>query len=87
MVAWLDAVHIGGGLSRELFDSAWSRLRPLGWLVANADTPETEAVLSDLHGAYGGDLVRLAVERAEAVAGEPRWRALEPVMQWSMVKR
>ena len=82
-----DAVYIGGGMSREVFDAAWSRLRPLGRLVANADTPETEAVLSDLHGAHGGDLVRLSVERAEPVEGEIRWRALETVMQWSMVKR
>lgn len=82
-----DAVYIGGGMSREVFDAAWSRLRPLGRLVANADTPETEAVLSGLHGAHGGDLVRLSVERAEPVEGEIRWRALETVMQWSMVKR
>ncbi|MGK7752589.1 MULTISPECIES: precorrin-6y C5,15-methyltransferase (decarboxylating) subunit CbiE [unclassified Roseovarius] len=82
-----DAVYIGGGLNRAVFDAAWARLRPLGRLVANADTPETEAVLSDLAGALGGDLVRMGVERAEVLGGEPRWRPLAPVMQWSMVKR
>lgn len=82
-----DAVFIGGGLSREVFVAAWGALRPLGRLVANAVTLESEAVLSELHAEFGGDLVRLQVQRAEAVGRYRGWRALMPVVQWSLVKR
>ncbi|MGR3321872.1 MAG: precorrin-6y C5,15-methyltransferase (decarboxylating) subunit CbiE [Pseudooceanicola sp.] len=82
-----DAVFIGGGLSREVFLAAWEALRPLGRLVANAVTLESEAVLADLHAEFGGDLVRLHVQRAEAVGRYRGWRAAMPVTQWSLVKR
>ncbi|MFN3209807.1 MAG: precorrin-6y C5,15-methyltransferase (decarboxylating) subunit CbiE [Roseovarius sp.] len=82
-----DAVFIGGGLSREVFDAAWDRLRPLGRLVANAVTLESEAVLLELYRAHGGQLVRLSVNRAEPVGGRTGWRPLMPVTQWSLVKR
>ncbi|OWU86517.1 precorrin-6Y C5,15-methyltransferase [Oceanicola sp. 22II-s10i] len=82
-----DAVFIGGGLSREVFVAAWDALRPLGRLVANAVTVESEAVLADLHAEFGGDLVRLQVQRAEPVGRYRGWRALMPVTQWSLVKR
>ena len=82
-----DAVFIGGGLSEAAFDAAWAALRPLGRLVANAVTLESEAVLLDLHARRGGDLVRLSVDRAEAVGRYRGWRAAMPVTQWSLVKR
>jgi len=53
-----DAIFIGGGLSRETFEAAWVALRPLGRLVANAVTLESEVELIALHKAYGGDLGR-----------------------------
>ncbi len=40
-----DAIFIGGGLSQDVFEAAWAALRPLGRLVANAVTLESEAVL------------------------------------------
>ncbi len=82
-----DAVFIGGGLSKEVFDAAWKALRPLGRLVANAVTLESEAVLLELHKLHGGQLVKLAVHRAEPVGGLTGWRPLMPVTQWSLVKR
>lgn len=82
-----DAIFIGGGLTPEVFDAAWAALKPLGRLVANAVTLESEAVLMDLHARYGGQLVKLAVNRAEAVGKYRGWRALMPVTQWSLVKR
>ena len=39
-----DAVFIGGGLSSELVDGAWSRLRSGGRLVANAVTWDSAAI-------------------------------------------
>ena len=82
-----DAIFIGGGLSRETFDAAWAALRPLGRLVANAVTLESESELISLHAAHGGDLVKLMVHRAEPVGSLTGWRPGMPVTQWSLVKR
>lgn len=82
-----DAIFIGGGLSRDTFTAAWAALRPLGRLVANAVTLESEAILMALYAEFGGDLVRLSVNRAEPVGGMTGWRPSMPVTQWSLVKR
>ena len=82
-----DAIFIGGGLSRETFDAAWAALRPLGRLVANAVTLESEAELIALHKEFGGDLVKLMVQRAEPVGRLTGWRPGMPVTQFSLVKR
>ena len=82
-----DAIFIGGGLSRKTFEAAWAALRPLGRLVANAVTLESESELIAFHKAYGVDLVKLSVHRAEPVGRLTGWRPLMPVTQWSLVKR
>ncbi len=82
-----DAVFIGGGLSEEVFDAAWAALRPLGRLVANAVTIESEMCLAALHAKHGGQLVKLSVERAEALGPLSGWKPHRPVTQWSLIKR
>jgi precorrin-6Y C5,15-methyltransferase (decarboxylating) len=82
-----DAIFIGGGLSRETFEVCWDALRPLGRLVCNAVTLESEALLMALHKEHGGQLVKLQVNRAEPVGNLTGWRPLMPVTQWSLVKR
>ncbi|GFE65018.1 precorrin-6y C5,15-methyltransferase (decarboxylating) subunit CbiE [Litoreibacter roseus] len=82
-----DAIFVGGGLTKDVFDVAWSALRPLGRLVANAVTLESEAVLLDLHKAHGGTLARISVSRADPVGRMTGWRPSMPVTQWSLVKR
>lgn len=82
-----DAIFIGGGMSEEVFAAAWEALKPLGRLVSNAVTLESEAVLTQLHKTYGGDLVRLCVQRAEPVGRLTGWRPAMPVTQWSLIKR
>ena len=82
-----DAIFIGGGLTPEVFAAAWSALRPLGRLVANAVTLESEAELIALHKSHGGQLVKIAVNRAEPVGRLTGWRPLMPVTQWSLIKR
>lgn len=79
-----DAVFIGGGLSQETVNLAWAALRPLGRMVCNAVTPGDEALLHAVHGQYGGQLVRLSVDRADETGD---WRRLDPVLQWSHIKR
>ncbi|WP_163847310.1 precorrin-6y C5,15-methyltransferase (decarboxylating) subunit CbiE [Pseudooceanicola aestuarii] len=82
-----DAIFIGGGLSVAAHDAAWEALKPLGRLVVNAVTLESEALLADLHARHGGELVRLSIQRAEPVGPRRGWRAAMPVTQWSRVKR
>jgi precorrin-6Y C5,15-methyltransferase (decarboxylating) len=82
-----DAIFIGGGMSGEVFAAAWAALRPLGRLVANAVTLETEAELIALHKRHGGELAKIAVNRAEPVGAMTGWRPFMPVTQWSLVKR
>ncbi|WP_420863919.1 precorrin-6y C5,15-methyltransferase (decarboxylating) subunit CbiE [Algirhabdus cladophorae] len=82
-----DAIFIGGGLSMETFDMAWAALRPLGRLVANAVTLESERLLIDLHKSHGGQLVKLQINRAEPVGPFTGWRPNMPVTQLSLIKR
>lgn len=81
-----DAVFVGGGLTQETFQIAWDALSTHGRFVANAVTLETEAVLRDLHSKFGGQLIRLSVERAEPVGRLTGWRPAMTVTQWSLVK-
>ncbi len=82
-----DAIFIGGGLSTEVFDAAWAALKPLGRLVANAVTLNSEAALLALHATHGGDLAKLSVQRAEPLGPGLGWRPHMTVTQWSLIKR
>ncbi len=67
-----DAIFIGGGASDAgVLDAASRALRPGGRLVVNAVTLETEALLLARHGALGGELIRIAISRADAVGKRP----------------
>ena len=82
-----DAVFIGGGLTEPgVFETCWDALPSGGRLVANAVTLESEAKLAELQAEYGGELVRLAVQKAEPVGPFRGWRAAMPVTQWCVVK-
>ncbi|GAA3914306.1 precorrin-6Y C(5,15)-methyltransferase [decarboxylating] [Amorphoplanes auranticolor] len=82
-----DVVFIGGGVTRDgVVDAALSALPPGGRLVANAVTLESEAVLAAWYAKLGGDLTRLAVQRAAPVGGFTGWRAMMPVTIWSVTK-
>ena len=82
-----DAIFIGGGLSREAFAAAWDALRPLGRMVVNAVTLESEAVLIALHREFGGDLVKISASRVEPLGPLSGWKPSRPVTQWSLIKR
>jgi precorrin-6Y C5,15-methyltransferase (decarboxylating) len=82
-----DAIFIGGSASDPgVLDAALAALRPGGRLVVNAVTLETEAVLIARHAALGGELIRIAVARADPVGGKTAWRPAMPVTQWAWVK-
>lgn len=82
-----DAIFVGGGMSSETFNVAWENLRPLGRLVANAVTLESETKLIELSKIHGGQLAKISVQRAEPVGPKTGWRPFMTVTQWSLVKR
>ncbi len=82
-----DAIFIGGGLTPGVLAAGLDALRPLGRLVCNAVTLETEFMLNRFHRDRGGNLVKLQVSRAGPVGPRTCWRPLMPVTQWSIVKR
>lgn len=82
-----DAIFIGGGLTDGVFDQAYAALKPLGRLVANAVTLESEQLLIGLQAKHGGELAKLQVSRSEPVGPYRGWRPSMPVTQWSLVKR
>lgn len=82
-----DAIFIGGGLrDKAMFDACWAKLPSGGRLVANAITVASEALLASLQDTYGGELVRISIERAAPVGTVLGWRPLMPVTQWAVVK-
>jgi precorrin-6Y C5,15-methyltransferase (decarboxylating) len=82
-----DAIFVGGGASDiRLLDTVAEALRPGGRLVVNAATLETEARLIERHCALGGEMIRIAVARAEPLGGMTAWRPALPVTQWRWVK-
>jgi precorrin-6Y C5,15-methyltransferase (decarboxylating) len=82
-----DALFLGGGANDPgVFDAALAALRPGGVFVANAVTLETEALLLARHAALGGELLRIGITRAVAVASMTGWRPAMPVTQWAWRK-
>ncbi|GGP07760.1 precorrin-6y C5,15-methyltransferase (decarboxylating) subunit CbiE [Nonomuraea glycinis] len=83
-----DAVFVGGGATGSgLLEKCWAALRPGGRLVVNAVTLESEAVVAGWYARLGGDLVRLAVQRASPVGSFTGWRAAMPVTVWSVTRK
>lgn len=82
-----DAIFVGGGTSAEnLLEDCWQALRPGGVLVANAVTLESETRLAQFRDRHGGEMVRIAVSRLDAVGPYHGWRPLMPVTQLSLRK-
>jgi precorrin-6Y C5,15-methyltransferase (decarboxylating) len=83
-----DAIFIGGGgAATGVLDAAWNALKSGGRLVMNAVSLETEALLLTAHKRYGGELIRIGIERADAVsANMTGWRPAMTVTQWSVSK-
>ena len=82
-----DAVFVGGGASDAgLLDAAMDALRPGGRLVVNAVTLEAEALLLARRARVGGELIRVAIARAEPIGRMEAWRAAVPLTQWTWIK-
>lgn len=81
-----DTVFIGGGMTTEALGIAWNALESGGRIVANAVTLETERLVVDAAGRWGGDLMRVSVERATPLGRSTAWRPALPIVQWTAVK-
>jgi len=82
-----DAIFVGGGAGDAgVLDAAVAALRPGGRLVVNAVTLATEALLLARHSTLGGELIRIAIARAEPVGSMSAWRPALPLTQWLWVK-
>lgn len=81
-----DTVFIGGGMTREVLEIAWNALVSGGRIVANAVTLETERLVVDAADRWGGELLRVTVERAAPLGGSTAWRPALPIVQWTAVK-
>lgn len=87
-----DAIFIGGGLSAETLEICFNALPPLGRLVCNAVSLDSEQLLLDFYTRHGGELTRLQISRAEPIGGGKKskkigWKPAMPITQFSMVKR
>jgi precorrin-6Y C5,15-methyltransferase (decarboxylating) len=81
------ALFIGGGLTTDkLLATCWQVLPAGGRLVANAVTVESEQMLLQWHSQWGGELTRVAIQRAAPIGKFLGWKAMAPVTQWAVVK-
>jgi precorrin-6B C5,15-methyltransferase / cobalt-precorrin-6B C5,C15-methyltransferase len=82
-----DAIFIGGGASEPgVLDRCIEALPAGGRLVVNAVTLATEAQLMAQHATLGGELIRIAIARAEPLGDETGWRPAMPITQWFWTK-
>ena len=78
-----QAVFVGGGFDRALFDALRARLSAPWRLVVNAVALETQALLMDLQRVHGGQLLQLQWSEAQPLGRMQSWNAARPVVQWA----
>ncbi|MEG4275782.1 MULTISPECIES: precorrin-6y C5,15-methyltransferase (decarboxylating) subunit CbiE [unclassified Microcoleus] len=83
-----NAIFIGGGVTAEaVLETCWNALGEGGRLVVNAVTVESEFKVLQWHDRYGGELIRIGIQRVGAIGSFQGWKPLAPVTQWAVVKR
>jgi precorrin-6Y C5,15-methyltransferase (decarboxylating) len=82
-----DAIFIGGGASEpSVLERSIEALPAGGRLVVNAVTLATEVLLIARHAELGGELIRIAIARAEPIGAKSGWRPAMPIAQWTWTK-
>ena len=82
-----DAIFIGGGLTApDQLRICWESLKGGGRLVVNAVTIESEQAVFAGQQSLGGELKRIAIQRAEPIGQFLGWKALAPITQWTVIK-
>lgn len=78
-----QAVFVGGGLDAGMFHQLRPRLPARCRLVTNAVTLQTQALLVQLHGELGGQLLKLDIASAQPLGRLHGWQAARTLLQWS----
>jgi len=78
-----QAVFVGGGFDAAVFAALQARMPAGCRLVVNAVTLETQALLVQLHGEHGGQLLRVELSTAAPLGRMRSWKAARPLVQWS----
>ncbi len=82
-----NAIFIGGGGTEPgVMETSIAALPSGGRLVANAVTTQMEALLLARQAELGGQLTRIAIDRAAPIGGMTGWRPAMPITQWSWTK-
>jgi len=79
-----DAVFVGGGFDRALFDAIATSAGPGVRLVVNSVTLQTESLLHELLARHGGELLQVALAQAQPLGRMLGWQPARPVVQWSV---
>lgn len=79
-----DAVFVGGGGTKALFNQLFTLLPSGTRLVANGVTLETEALLVSMHASRGGSLMRVELAQAAPLGRMRGWQSARPIVQWSV---
>jgi len=82
-----DAIFIGGGITvKNLFEQAWSALKPNGILVANAVTNESRSRIASLQAKHGGTISEIAISTLSEIGTKHTMKPALPVSQWRVKK-
>ncbi|CAN1208973.1 precorrin-6y C5,15-methyltransferase (decarboxylating) subunit CbiE [Tumidithrix helvetica PCC 7403] len=82
-----DVIFIGGGATvAGLFETCWDALHVGGRLVVNAVTLESEQKVLQWHHQHGGELIRIGIQRTEAIGSFLSWKPSAPITQWIVTK-
>jgi len=82
-----NTIFIGGGVTApQMLETCWNALPQGGKLVVNAVTVESEQKLYQWQQEKGGNLTRIAIQRAEPVGKFLGWKALSPITQYLVLK-
>lgn len=80
------AIFVGGGVGQVVLEQGWAALPRGGRFVAHSVTIDSDALLLDAVGRWGGDLTRIAVETAEPIGRFTGFRPARTVTVWTAVK-
>jgi precorrin-6Y C5,15-methyltransferase (decarboxylating) len=69
-----------------VFEICWAALRPGGRLVVNAVTLESEQQVLQWQQHWGGDLIRIGIQRAAPIGSFLGWKPFAPITQWHVFK-
>ena len=81
-----NAIFIGGGLDKSLFEKIWNFIPKKTRIVVNSVTIETESCMTNLFNIYGGSLMRIELSDIKMIGNKHSWSRNYPIVQWKIEK-